>query len=174
MTILVAYSSRYGSTSEVADAVAATLREGQLGVEVLPMGEVASLDGYAAVVLGMPLYLARWTEETTQFLTRHRDALVRRPVAVFTLGPTRDDAKEWETVRGQFEDELDGYPWLSPVATALFGGKFDPAALDLPHRLLTVMPGNPLHQQPASDIRDWTAIRTWARELAALLRERLS
>ncbi|MCL4514078.1 MAG: hypothetical protein M1379_00565 [Firmicutes bacterium] len=61
------------------------------------------------------------------------------------------------------EQELAKYPWLKPIALELFGGKLDPAKLRFPHNLLTMLPASPLHQAPASDLRDWTAIRAWAR-----------
>ncbi|RIK32980.1 MAG: flavodoxin, partial [Chloroflexi bacterium] len=34
---------------------------------------------------------------------------------------------------------------------------------------LTVFPASPLHNKPASDVRDWAAIRAWAGSLPALL-----
>jgi flavorubredoxin len=56
-SILVAYSTKHGSTQEVAEAIAAALREGGLGVDCRPLKEVQSIEGYAAVVLGAPLYM---------------------------------------------------------------------------------------------------------------------
>lgn len=55
-SVLVAYATRYGSTQEVAEAVAATLRERGLEVDIQPMRKVRALAGYSAVVLGAPLY----------------------------------------------------------------------------------------------------------------------
>jgi menaquinone-dependent protoporphyrinogen oxidase len=52
--VLVAFATRYGSTREVADAIAATMRESGISVDVQPAKEVRSLDGYGAVVLGAP------------------------------------------------------------------------------------------------------------------------
>ena len=50
--VLVGYATRYGSTQEVAEAVAATLRENGHAVDIQPMREVRTLAGYSAVVLG--------------------------------------------------------------------------------------------------------------------------
>jgi menaquinone-dependent protoporphyrinogen oxidase len=50
--ILVAYASRAGSTAEVAEVIGRVLREGGPEVDVCPVGDVHSLAGYDALVLG--------------------------------------------------------------------------------------------------------------------------
>jgi len=88
--ILVAYTTRNGSTQEVAEAVATTLREHGLEVDIQPMRQVRTLADYQAVVLGAPLYMFRWHKDALRFLSRHREALTERPVAIFALGPFHD------------------------------------------------------------------------------------
>jgi len=51
--VLVGYATRYGSTQEVAEAVAATLRESGLKVDIQPMRQVRTLEGYRGVVRGI-------------------------------------------------------------------------------------------------------------------------
>ncbi len=171
-SVLVGYATRYGSTQEVAEAVAATLRERGLEVDIGPMRKVRTLDQYRAVVLGAPLFWNGWHGDARSFLSRHREALTQRPVAIFALGPFHSpiDEKEWQYSREQLEKELAQFPWLTPVALELFGGKMDPAKLRFPYNL----PANPLKQMPPTDIRDWTAIRTWASNLAATLQPAVS
>ena len=164
-SILVGYATRYGSTQEVAEAIAATLREDGTAVDCRPLKEVKTLEGYTAVVVGAPLYMFHWHKDAKSFLSRHRQALMARPVAVFAMGPLKDEAKDWQDVRAQLEKELAGFPWLAPVAAEVFGGKHDPAKLTFPHSLIPA-----LKQMPATDIRDWTAIRAWALGLTAKLR----
>ena len=67
-------------------------------------------------------------------------------------------------MREQLDKELAQFPWLTPVAREIFGGRFDPANLRLPYNLLPA-----LKRMPASDIRDWAAIRAWASNLAPTL-----
>jgi menaquinone-dependent protoporphyrinogen oxidase len=162
--VLVGYATRHGSTQEVAEAIAATLRECGLVVDVQPVREVRTLEGYSAVALGAPLYMFRWHKDARRFLSRHRKALAERPVAVFALGPVHDphDEQEWQDSWAQLSKELARFPWLIPVALEMFGGKYDPAKLRFPINLLA---GN----EPASDLRDWAAIRAWASNLAAKL-----
>lgn len=159
-SILIAYATRAGSTQEVAEKIAATLRESGLTVDVQPVKQVRTLDGYRAVVVGAPLYMFDWLKEARDFVSRHRAALETRPVAVFALGPTEDKAEDWTETRKQFDKVLSKFPWLKPVAVELFGGKFDPAKLTFPYNLIPA-----LNRMPVSDIRDWEAIQAWASSL---------
>jgi menaquinone-dependent protoporphyrinogen oxidase len=89
---------------------------------------------------------------------------MKLPVALFALGPVHDphDAKEWQDSQAQLDKELAKLPWSKPVAIELMGGKYDPALLRFP---LNKLAGS----EPASDIRDWKAIRAWAETMAARL-----
>jgi menaquinone-dependent protoporphyrinogen oxidase len=158
--VFVGYATRYGSTQEVAEAIAETLREGGLTVDIRPLREVHTLEGYGAVVVGAPLFMFHWHKEALGFLSRFRKALLERPVAVFALGPVHDphDETEWKDSRAQLDKELAKFPWFTPIALEIFGGKYDPAKLRFP---LSMFAG----QEPASDIRDWKAIRAWAESL---------
>ncbi len=171
--ILVAYSTKYGSTREVAEAIAGALRAASLPVYVQPAREVRSLEGYRAVVIGTALRIGHWYKDTDAFLAQHRAALGTLPVAVFALGPTQgspDDA-DWKACRANVDQELAAKaPWLKPVAVEMFGGKYDPATLRGLDKLLALMPGTPLKGMPATDVRDFAAIRAWAADLAATLR----
>jgi menaquinone-dependent protoporphyrinogen oxidase len=162
--ILVGYATRSGSTKEVAEAIAASLHDGGQEVDLQPMRNVRTLDGYRSLVLGAPLFMFHWHRDARAFFPRHREALKSLPVAVFALGPFHDEEQEWHDVRAQLDKELAQFPWFVPVARQVFGGKFDPAKLRFPLSLLPAM-----KKMPASDIRDWTAIRKWAGDLAAKL-----
>ncbi|RJQ54167.1 MAG: flavodoxin [Actinobacteria bacterium] len=162
--ILVGYATRYGSTKEVAEAVAAALRDRGLTVDLRPLREVRTLDDYGAVVMGAALYMYRLHKDARRFLSRHRQALTKRPVAIFALGPVHDPSKEkeWRDSRAQLDKELANFPWLTPVAIEVFGGKFDPADLSFP---MSWFAG----KAPASDARDWDRIRAWAGDLVSKL-----
>ena len=159
-SVLVAYATRYGSTREVAEAVADTLRDRGLTADLQTMKAVRTLEGYDAVVLGAALYMYRWHRDARRFLSRQRKALAELPVAIFALGPVKSprDEEEWRGSREQLDSELAKNPWLKPVAVEILGGKFDPATLRFPMNLFA-------GSEPASDSRDWAAIRAWASEL---------
>ena len=160
-SVLVAYATRSGSTQEVAETVAATLREAGLHVDCQPLRSTRSLAGYRMVVLGAPLYMFKWHKDAFAFLSRHRSALEKLPIAAFALGPFNDVEKEWEDVRALFDKELAKVPWFAPAARRVFGGKFDPTKLRFPMNMIPT-----LKKMPASDIRNWDDVRSWARSLA--------
>lgn len=162
-SVLVTYATRYGSTQEVAEKVAATLRERGLEVDVQPVQNVHTLGGYRAVVLGAPFYLSHWHRDARHFLAKQRVALTARPIAIFALGPLHLDEQEFQKVREQLDQELTAFPWLTVEAIAIFGGKIDPAKLHFP-----------FNHMPAGDVRNWTTIRAWANELAAKLQPALT
>ena len=163
-SVLVGYATRNGSTREVAEEIATTLRNDGIEVEVQPMRNVRTLAGYRMLVLGAPLYMFRWHKDALSFLSKHQEALKGLSVAVFALGPFHDEETEWQEVRSLLEKELAKFPWFAPVAHEVFGGKYDPAKLRFPLNLIPA-----LKKMPASDIRDWAAIREWARALAKKL-----
>jgi len=157
--VLVAYATKYGSTQEVAEAVATALRERGVDTEVRPAHEVKDLDGFAAVVLGAPLYYFRWHKDARKFLDSHRKALAGLPVAIFALGPTDDEPEGFADAQSRLDKALAERDWLSPVSVKVFGGKLDPAGLRFPD-------SNPvMKNMGASDIRDWNAIGEWTRSL---------
>jgi menaquinone-dependent protoporphyrinogen IX oxidase len=60
MKVLVCAASKYGATSEIAEAVADVLAESGCEVTVLPPDKVAAVDEFDAVVLGSAVYMGQW------------------------------------------------------------------------------------------------------------------
>jgi len=164
--VLVAYATSYGSTQEIAEVISETLRKQGLVVDLQPIRKVRILEGYSALVLGAPLYMFHWHKDALRFLSQHRKILSDNlPVAIFAGGPFgKEDENAWQEVRTKFDLELAKSPWLTPVFVEIVGGKFDPATLRFPYNLIPA-----LKKMPASDLRDWVAIRAWVSSLAAQL-----
>lgn len=162
-SVLVAYASKYGSTGEVAERVAARLRSAGLNADATPAREVRSLEGYSAVVLGTALYFFMWRGEAHRFLRRHRKQLSALPVALFGLGPIEDTPEQFEGAREHLDKGLAKHDWLRPVAVTVFGGKFDPTGLRFPDN-------NPaMRGMAAADLRDFGEIDAWADSLVGAL-----
>ena len=158
--LLVAYATKHGSTKEVAEAIALARRECGDVVDVLPAADVRDLEGYDGVVLGGSLYMGRWHRDARAFLKRHRHALRSLPLAVFAIGPKTLAEADVAGARGQLDAALRKVPDVTPASVAIFGGVIDPSKLRFPFSRL-----------PASDARDWNAIRSWAEQLTAVRAE---
>lgn len=153
--LLIAYASKHGSTQEVAEAIAERVGRGDLEVELRRAADVADVTPYDGVILGGSLYFGRWHEDAVRFLSRHRRELSDLPVAVFALGPKTAEPADLADSRAQLENALQKTPRVEPSSIAVFGGVIDPAELRFP-----------LSRLPASDARDWSAIESWASEIA--------
>lgn len=153
-TILVAYASRYGSTRQVAESIASTLRDRELRVALRPVEEVYHLEEYVGVVLGGGIYIGRWHRDARRFARQFEAELRELPVAVFALGPTDDVPEHRAGSEQQFAKAVEKLSF-EPVASAVFGGAVDPAKLHFP-----------FNRMPAADVRDWDQIEAWADELA--------
>lgn len=154
--VLVAYATKHGSTREVAEAIAATLCEQGVAVDVAAAGETCDVTAYSGVVLGGALYMGRLHPDACRFAERHSTALGLMPLAVFAMGPKRLEDDDVAGARKQLDVALDKLP-ISPQLVAIFGGVLDPTKLRFPWKRL-----------PASDARDWDAIRSWAEDAGAL------
>ncbi len=193
--ILVTYTTMAGSTAEVAQAVAEEMEKGGLPVDVRPLVQVASLDGYAAVVVGGPMVMG-WHRAARAFLKRHRRELQQMPLAVFVTAMSLTDTGQ-TTVDGlpvfvdaklpkppavagrlNFREryvQLSNYvrPILSavqparPVSVGVFGGRIEYGRL----KWWAVLFAMVVIQAPAADRRNWEAIREWAAGLPPLLVE---
>jgi menaquinone-dependent protoporphyrinogen oxidase len=152
MKVLVTYASKKGSTREVAEAMAATLREDGAAVDVRPARAVKERGDeftWDRVIVGGALYSGRWHRDAHRFLKRHRADLADVPVAVFGMGPREDTPESWQHARAQLDRALARRAWLAPSAVAVFGGA------DSPERAARL--------GSRRDLRDWGAIHAWAR-----------
>ncbi len=162
MKILVAYSSKYGGTEQIAQTLGEVLRTAGLQAEVLDVGELGSLDGYEAVVLGSAVYMGQWRKEAAAFLRANVEALARRPVWLFSSGPT-GEGDPVELMSG-FRFPKDLAPLaerIRPRAIAFFHGVLDTQKISLAERM--VVKGV---KAPVGDFRDWDQIRAWGMSIA--------
>lgn len=161
MTVLVAYASKRGSTAEIAETVAATLRREGLGVCLERCEDVRNLDCYDAVVLGSAVYMKRWQGDARHFLKKHRKTLRQKPFWVFSSGPVGDPAS-------------DNPDWVEPPKLAekvadlggrdhtVFGGCLPSEPKGMMEKAM--VEGVPKEYR---DRRDWAQIRDWAKQISA-------
>ncbi len=167
MKILVAYATKAGSTAEVAAEIGRVIEsKGGCQVDVRPVGKLNGVDGYDAVVIGSAIRAGKWLPEATKFVEKHRDALGRVPVALFTVCLTlSEDTEENRRTVAAYLDPVREV--VQPVEMGLFAGVMDYSKLPFILRLMMKA-----MKSPQGDFRDWEAIRAWADNICPLLLQR--
>jgi menaquinone-dependent protoporphyrinogen oxidase len=157
--VLVAYGSRHGSTTGIAETVADELRHRGCIASVRPASTVKDLVRYDAVVLGGALYAGHWHADARHFAHRFRQPLSMMPLWLFSSGPLDDSASDHEIgpVRGVERLRVD----LGGRGHATFGGCLQP---DVEGVIASRMA-----REHSGDHRDERQIREWAGAIASEL-----
>jgi len=161
--ILVAYATKHGSTTGIAEAIGKELTTAGQNVEVKELKNVQSPAGYDAVIIGGPIYMGKVMADVKKFVDRHQEKLAALPVATFVVGlsPASKDEKQIGDAKKALADAVAP---LQPVASTLFAGNLDPKKLGFMERTMIGMV-----KSPTGDFRDWEAIAAWAKGLPSLL-----
>lgn len=176
MTVLVAYATRHGATTAIAERIARSLTEHGLAARAMPVDDVRTVTAYDAVVLGSATYAFHWLKDATRFARRHRDDLAVRPVWLFSSGPLGTDQVDEE---GRDVRETSRPHELDKIAEQLgvrgervFFGAYDAEAapIGVMERAMRRLPAGK-RALPSGDFRDWDAVEAWAGEIAAELTE---
>ena len=163
MKILVTAASKHGATAEIAEAIAATIRESGLETIALSPEQVHDVADYDAVVLGSGVYAGRWLEPARNLVVHHFEALASRPLWLFSSGPIGDPLEPTEEPR----DGAEYRRTLGARDHRVFAGKLNRGDLGWVERTITGM-----LKAPDGDFRDWEAIRAWAAEIAVQVQPR--
>lgn len=165
MPVLVVYASRHGATAEIAARIATRLVDSGAAVDLRRVDEVETVEAYAAVVLGAPVYDQSWPPEANAFVAENRDALAARPLWLFSVGSFGDTKRligplthkepagigeiraairpsEYRVFQGVIHKHQ--WPFWSRVFFHAFGGRF-------------------------GDHRDWQTIDAWVDQIAVAL-----
>jgi len=175
MRVLVVYASRYGATQEIAERMAATLRQQGLEITVQPANHADDPVRYDAAVIGSAAYYFHWMKPATEFVRRNCDALSCRPVWLFSSGPLGTETKDAQgrdvLAVTESQEIAEFRETIRPKEHRVFFGALDPSKLGLAHRLLLKIPANRDNALfPVGDFRDWNDIETWARKIAQALK----
>jgi menaquinone-dependent protoporphyrinogen oxidase len=156
--ILVGYATRNGSTIGVAEAIGETLAGRGHAVDVKPLQDGPTLEGYDGVVLGSAINGAKWLPEAMEFVKANREVLATVPTALFCVHAMNCGSDEGETrKRTAYLDEARAL--ARPSAEGFFAG-VGPTAEDTSAIMRWAF--NLFGGDVEGDGRDWDAIREWA------------
>jgi menaquinone-dependent protoporphyrinogen oxidase len=159
--VLVGYATRTGSTVGVAEEIGKTLGERGLSVDVKPLEERPSLEGYDAVVLGSAINGGRWLPEAKEYVAANGSALGDIPVCLFCVHAMNTEDKERDRKkRMAYIDEI--REMVDPAEEGYFAGVgLDPETTSGFERWAFKTFGGDVE----GDGRDWDAVRSWAEQL---------
>jgi menaquinone-dependent protoporphyrinogen oxidase len=160
--VLVSAASRHGATEEIAQEIGKALRAELPGstLDLIPLDQVGTVDGYDAVVLGSAVYMGRWLEPARMLAVLHAETLSARPVWLFSSGPVGDPPKPAE----EPVDVAELRRLTGARDHRVFSGRIDRHELGFGERVVV----RTVHAA-VGDFRDWPAVREWAAGIAAAL-----
>jgi menaquinone-dependent protoporphyrinogen oxidase len=157
--VLVAFATKMGSNTEVANAIAEVLRANGVEADAIPARAVRDLAPWSAVILGSALYAAHWQRDANRFLIRHRDALRARKVWLYSSGPLDHRQAAQNLPISTHAAEIVGD--LPYIEHRTFCGRLDPHTEGIDPQILAT--------HPVGDFRNWPAIRAWAADIALVV-----
>jgi menaquinone-dependent protoporphyrinogen oxidase len=161
MRVLVAVASRHGSTSEIAERIAAGLRTGGHDVDLARIDEdpEVEVDHYDACVIGSAVYEGHWLRRARRFLSENRDQLQLMPVFLFSSGPVGNNAIGVDNEHAAKLAALSG-----ALDHRQFPGRLDRNSLKRRERWIV-----DVVRAHDGDFRDWDAVDEWAATIASRL-----
>lgn len=165
--VLVAYATKYGATTEIAEKIGEILRQSGFDTDVLPADRIRNLSSYNAIILGSGVYIGRWRKEASNFLKTNEKILTEKLVWLFSSGPT-GEGDPVELMKGWYFPNA-----LKPIADriqpkdiAVFHGSLNREKLSFIEKWMIKNV-----KAPIGDFRNWDSIVSWAKDIANKLKE---
>ncbi|HEX7391412.1 MAG TPA: flavodoxin domain-containing protein [Thermoplasmata archaeon] len=173
---LVAFGTKCGTTSKVAEEIAVVLRKKGIETTVLDLrdSERCAVDDFDLVVVGSSIIMDKWSKGALEFLERNREALSSKKVAMFVCSGNRYTSPEKadQYRKAYLDDVAARFGIGGSVPKGLFGGDVDFGRYGfLTRAVISSMMREKLNEIDYSkpyDFRDWNAIRAWASSLEAV------
>jgi menaquinone-dependent protoporphyrinogen oxidase len=165
--VLIIYGSWLGSTKEIAEAIATSMRAEGASVDVMTGNQVKNVDAYDGVIIDSTVRMGMLNGKMQRPVRKYAKQLKQMPVAGFVGCAVLGDAEQDDPVamaKGfltKFTDKLG----LSLIDNQPFMG----AILAENARGIMKMSVNAMQQDPnyKGDERDWDAIAAWAKDVLA-------
>jgi menaquinone-dependent protoporphyrinogen oxidase len=165
--VLVTYSSKHGSTAEIAEKIGSVLKEAGIDVAVMSVKQAGAPSAYGAVVLGSAAYVGQWRKDAVKYLQDNAASLAQRPVWLFYSGPS-GEGDPVKLLDGRiFPDKLKPtIDTIKPRDTVVFHGDVRPEKFGTMERFVIKRV-----KSPVGDFRDWDMITAWAMSIAGELKK---
>lgn len=169
MNVLIAYSSGYGSTREVAEKIGDIFNDkGGVNVTVSSIDDVQEIHDYDAVIVGSSVRADKPLANVRDFFARHNQELTEKPVALFAVCLAANNQEGRDKVKREYLSHItEKYPDLKLIGKEAFGGKinFDQLNQVMKQLMKSVLIKTGIESEGTVDTRDWDFIETWAVEM---------
>ena len=172
MKALVLFSTKYGSTAEVAERVATTIRSKGEDVDVhdLRIPFRGTIEGYDLIVLGSGIIAGRWIKGARRFLAENSDVLSSKRLAFFICGSqSYFEVDRTDELRKRYLEDMATEHGLRPESMVMFGGVFDfskygflVSKLLMKMGVVKVLEEAGFDVSKPCDMRDWDQVEKWA------------
>lgn len=177
--VLVAYSSRFGSTEGIAIDIVETLEDEGIEVKLLNLKktiQVPNIHTYDGILIGSGIMRGQWTDESLAFLKEYRETLNQIVLGLFVSSGEAANPKLYVDARNKYLKRLvEKFGFTNDPDIEAFGGVFDlsPTSIHndqekkiLKQIILSETTGFILNDGKLSDFRNWQKIRDWTRTFA--------
>jgi menaquinone-dependent protoporphyrinogen oxidase len=176
---LIAYGTKYGTTSKVAEKIANSLEANGIQTTVLDLRKAkgSNVDSYDTVVIGSSIIMDKWSKGALEFLDHNRVVLSRKKVALFACsGNMYTNPQKIDLYRKIYLDDIAArFGMGDSIPKALFGGEIDFRRYGILTRAivnsvwrdtLNGLREKGIDLSKPFDFRDWNAIGRWAESLS--------
>lgn len=171
--ILVCYGSRHGSTAEISERIAETLRNRGAQVDLINLKKekVKDIKDYDLIVIGSGIQMGKWTKEALNYIKKNREILSHKKVAIFVSCMSASQPDQCNKARREYlENITQDYPEINPISMGLFGGLIDTTrgnfmTKSIMQALAKSFVENEGVPPERIDLRDWEQIHIWAEGL---------
>ncbi|ORY03298.1 Flavodoxin domain-domain-containing protein [Clohesyomyces aquaticus] len=174
MPILILYASEHGTTAEIAERLSSRIASQLPPTEVHALSDIdpTTLPNYTAIILGSAIHGAAWLPKATNFLTANKNALLQKPLFVFSVGAPDAMPKLlrgwWKRMEERkIKEKVEKVLGTKVKGEALFGGKLDEGEVGGCVSCCCGMFGG----RTVGDFRKWEEVEAWADEVVGVLKK---
>jgi menaquinone-dependent protoporphyrinogen oxidase len=155
--LCIAYVTKTNTTKEIAEEIGKVAREKSWDVKVLPVSAIDDLKEFDAILIGAPINGMQWLPEAVAFVEKNQTALKEISTSYYLVSYLMNSgAKMWKKTINKSLNKVTAL--VQPAKIGKFDGRVEDEFPGFVRLLFGVKKGTPL------DLRDWDAIREWAKE----------
>ncbi|MFX0207489.1 MAG: flavodoxin domain-containing protein [Candidatus Hodarchaeota archaeon] len=179
--MLIVFTSRFGSTDEIAHEIADVLEKRTIQTTVINLWDglkYPSLENFDGIIVGSGIKMGRWTKESYNFLKRNNIILNSKVLGVFVSSGEAANPKNHMEVRRKYIERILNLTGVNADMMEAFGGIFDFSSSStysflekkIVRRLAKSIEGGIIiDDDKTNDFRDWDRIRKWANNFSHLV-----